>query len=165
MHDRSTLVLGLLTALALPLMACGGAPSAGDATAAAVAPAGSGESPTAPAALREPNTLQGIYTPVQALRGRGVYEEICSDCHQAEEWRDDLFLARWNGESVYRFWNYIFERMPNGAPPYSLPRESVSDVVSYILELNGVPAGTVEFGSDEESVAEHWLYWGPSGGG
>ena len=126
--------------------------------------AGPGASRPAPADLREPNTLEGIYTSAQARRGREVFEDVCADCHQVEDWQDDLFLARWNGESVYRFWTYIWERMPNGEPPYSLPRESVSDVLSYILELNGVPAGTEEFGSDEDAVAEHWLYWGELGG-
>ena len=161
----STRASALLTAIALSVTACGGGAAAGDPTAGAVAPAGSADAGPAPAELREPNTLDGIYTAAQAERGRQLYEDVCADCHQLEEWQDDLFLARWNGESVYRFWTYIYERMPNGAPPYSLPRASVSDAVSFILSLNGVPAGTQEFGSDEDAVAEHWLYWGPSAGG
>ncbi len=151
-----------MTALILAA-ACGGGPSGSETPGAAVAPAGGGEAAAVDAAaadLRQPNTLEGIYTAEQAQRGRQAYEEICSECHQTDEWQEDLFRARWSGESVYRFWTYIYERMPNGSPPYSLPRETVSDAVAYILQLNGVPAGAEEFGSDEESVAEHWLYWG-----
>lgn len=169
---RFATVFGLCTLAVSLTAACGGGSrGSGPATAASVAPASgdaaapsetAGQDATA-ADLRQPNTLSGIYTAEQALRGRQAYEEICSECHQTEEWQEDLFRARWNGESVYRFWNYIYERMPNGAPPYSLPRETVSDAVAYILQLNGVPAGNEEFGSDEDSVAEHWLYWGELG--
>ena len=154
----------LLVTAALVTTSCQGGASGSEAAGAAPSPAPGATSEAGAAELRQPNTLEGIYTEAQAQRGRQIYEEICSECHQTEEWQEDLFRARWNGESVYRFWTYIYERMPNGSPPYSLPRETVSDAVAYILQLNGVPAGPDEFGSDEESVAEHWLYWGELGG-
>jgi mono/diheme cytochrome c family protein len=109
---------------------------------------------------REPNTLEGIYTAAQAQRGRRVFEDACSSCHSTEDWQDELFLARWDGESVYRFWFFIYERMPDDAAPYSLPREQVSDVLTYILQLNGLPYGDGELGSDDDSIDQHWLYWG-----
>lgn len=158
---------GFLLTLAFLSTACQGGSTGSEPGSAAPKPAGEGDDgpPTAAAAeLRQPNTLEGIYTPAQAQRGRQAYEEICSECHQTDEWQEELFRSRWSGESVYRFWTYIYERMPNGAPPYSLPRETVSDAVAYILQLNGVPAGSEEFGSDEEAIAEHWLYWGELGG-
>jgi mono/diheme cytochrome c family protein len=157
---------GLCVTVVMLTAACGGGSSVSEPAGAAVAPAGGGRAAADPSAadLKQPNTLVGIYTAEQAQRGREAYEEICSECHQTDEWQEDLFRARWNGESVYRFWTYIYERMPNGAPPYSLPRETVSDAVAYILQLNGVPAGAEEFGSDEEAIAEHWLYWGELGG-
>lgn len=113
--------------------------------------------------MREPNTLAGIYTVAQAERGRAVFDDICSTCHNAEEWQDEGFKARWNGESIYRFWSWIYERMPDDAPPYSLPREQVSDVLTYILQLNGLPAGDTELGSDDDSIDQHWLYWSAAG--
>ncbi len=116
-----------------------------------------------PAASAEPSTLDGIYTVAQAERGAEVFADVCAECHEPEEWQDELFLARWEGESVYRFWTYIYERMPNGAPPYSLPREQVSDVLTYILQLNGLPAGGMELGSDDDSIDDHWLRWGVTG--
>jgi mono/diheme cytochrome c family protein len=112
---------------------------------------------------REPNTLAGVYTDAQAQRGRQVFENICSTCHNTEEWQDELFLARWEGESVYRFWFFIYERMPDDAPPYSLPREQVSDVLTYILQLNGLPSGDTELGSDDDSIDPYWLHWGSLG--
>jgi hypothetical protein len=167
MTDRLRGLSGLLVTSVILATACQGGSSGSEAAGATMVPAGTPDAASVDAAspeLRQPNTLEGIYTPAQAQRGRRAYEEICSECHQTEEWQEDLFRARWNGESVYRFWTYIYERMPNGAPPYSLPRETVSDAVAYILQLNGVPAGSEEFGSDEEAIAEHWLYWGPVGG-
>lgn len=105
----------------------------------------------------EPTTMDGVYTAAQAARGRQVYETVCVDCHNTEDWVEDGFRERWNGESVWRFWHYIWEQMPNGEPPYSLPREQVTDVVTYILQLNEVPAGTTELGSDDDSLDVHWL--------
>lgn len=137
---------------------CGGA--APQPTSAPVAETGAHAPPPV---VDEPSTLDGIYTVAQAARGHAVYENICSECHETEEWTDAAFKARWNEESIYRFWYFIYERMPHGAPPYSLPRENVSDVVTYILQLNGLPAGDAELGTDDDALDDHWLIWGTSG--
>ena len=133
----------------------------------AAAPAPAPEPAPSPAAAPaprddddEPSTLDGIYTPAQAERGAQVFAGICSDCHETIEWQDPAFRARWDGESVYRFWHYIFEQMPDGEPPYSLPRQNVSDVVAYIFQLNGLPAGAAELGTDDDDIDDHWLRWG-----
>ncbi len=110
-----------------------------------------------------PSTLDGIYTPEQAQRGYQVWENTCSECHDAEDWTETAFRDRWNEDSVYRFFYYIYERMPEGSVPYSLPRQDVADVLTYILQLNGVPAGDSELGSDDDAVGEHWLVWGSLG--
>lgn len=150
----------LLTTIGLLLVACQSGPPPSEGASEAPPPVSSPDAVVTTAELREPNTLEGIYTPAQAARGRQVFENICSECHKTEEWQDDGFRARWNGESVYRFWFYIYEQMPNGSPPYSLPRDQVSDVLTYILELNGLPPGDAELGSDDDSIDQHWLYWG-----
>ena len=152
--SRAATVLLFLTALTV----CQSGGSAVDPTPAQPSP-----EPTPEAEAAEPSTLDGIYTVSQAERGLDVFENVCSECHETVEWQDDLFLARWEGESVYRFWYYIYERMPNGAPPYSLPRDQVSDVVTYILQLNGLPAGETELGNDDDSIDDHWLRWGVTG--
>lgn len=148
---------GLLFCFALA--ACGGGtPDPGTAP----APSPSGAPAAAPAATPsdEPSTLDGVYTVAQAERGLEVFQNICSECHQTEEWTEDRFLARWDGESVFRFWYFIYERMPHGAPPYSLPRQTVTDVVTYIFQLNGLPPGSEELGADDESIDDYWLRWG-----
>lgn len=105
------------------------------------------------------STLDGIYTVAQAERGAGVYARICSECHDgAEDWTDPIFLQRWDGDSVFRFWYYIYERMPHG-DPYTLSREQVTDVLTYILQLNELPPGGGELGTDDDSLDDYWLYW------
>ncbi len=156
---RSQGLRSLLATVTLLLAACQtGSQGAGrsEAPAPVNTPGVSGEA----AEIREPSTLDGIYTAAQAQRGRQVFENICSTCHRAEDWQDAMFLARWEGESVFRFWWFIYERMPYGEPPYSLPREQVSDVLTYILQLNGLPSGDAELGSDDASIGQHWLHWG-----
>lgn len=160
---RPFLALSVLLLTSLTVAACGGSA----ATAESETPAPSVGVPTSVAAeaadRRSPNTLQGIYTEEQAQRGRQVFEDTCSACHEPEDWLDEFFLARWDGESVYRFWYYVFENMPDDAPPYSLPREEVSDVLTYIFQLNGLPAGDTELGSDDDAIDPYWLYWAGAG--
>lgn len=151
---------GLLALLTLFLVACSGTTQTGSATAEPAAPAAAAAAAPATSGSDESSTLDGVYTEAQALRGRKVFEDTCSACHQTEDWQDDLFLARWEGESVYRFWYYIYETMPDDMPPYALPREQVSDVMTYILQLNGLPSGDTELGSDDDSIDQHWLRWG-----
>ncbi len=151
---------GHLAAMALLLVACQSGSPPGAGASEAPAPVDSPTPSGATVEPREPSTLDGIYTAAQAQRGRRVFETTCSACHTTEDWQDELFLARWEGESVYRFWFFIYERMPDDAPPYSLPREQVSDVLTYILQLNGLPSGDGELGSDDDSIDQHWLHWG-----
>ncbi|MGI9629138.1 MAG: c-type cytochrome [Longimicrobiales bacterium] len=151
------LLCGLFLTAGLLLVGCQG--GSVPAEAGAPTPAAAPEEEAA-AEASEPSTLDGIYTPAQAVRGLQVFQNTCSECHAIEDWQDEYFLARWEGESVFQFWYYIYEQMPNGSPPYSLPREDVSDVLTYILELNGLPPGDVELGSDDDSIDQHWLNWG-----
>ena len=105
--------------------------------------------------------MDGVYTAAQAARGRGVFESVCSECHEPSDWTDTAFLDRWNEDSVFRFWYYIFERMPHGEP-MTLSRVQVTDAVAYIFQLNGLPTGAVELGTDDDDLDNHWIIWGPS---
>ena len=138
------------------LAACSGAPAAEE---AAPAPAPTAAVEPAPANDNdEASTLDGVYTVAQAQRGLGVFDDVCSECHEAVDWQDEGFLERWDNESVYRFWYYIYERMPHG-DPFTLSREQVTDVLTYILQLNGLPPGDQELGTDDDSIDDYWLIW------
>ena len=140
------------------IAACSGAPTAEE---AAPAPAPTAAVEPAPADdNEEASTLDGVYTVAQAQRGLGVFDDVCSECHEAVDWQDEGFLERWDNESVYRFWYYIYERMPHG-DPFTLSREQVTDVLTYILQLNGLPPGDQELGTDDDSIDDYWLIWSP----
>ena len=158
LEHRPRYARGLFAAIALLLAACQSGPPPG--ASSAPAPVDSPNPNGVTVEHKTPNTLEGIYTSAQAQRGRQVFENICSRCHHTEHWQEERFLARWEGVGVFRFWYYIYERMPEDEPPYVLTREQVSDVLTYILQLNGLPSGDAELGSDDDSVGQHWLYWG-----
>jgi len=161
---RTIFVVTGLLPLAL-FAACSGGSATASAPTPEPAPVATAPAPAAEAApateTDEASTLDGVYTVAQAERGLEVYQSVCTECHDGvEDWTDEGFLGRWDGDSVYRFWHYIYERMPHG-DPYTLTREQVSDVLTYILQLNGLPAGAQELGTDDDSLDDYWLYWTP----
>ena len=128
------------------------------ATTAAGDAASQAATPPAPTKADEPNTTHGIYTEAQAARGRDVFAAICSECHAPDDWTQQAFLDRWEEASVYRLWYWIYERMPHGAPG-SLTREQVTDALTYIFELNGLPPGDGELATDDDSIDDYWIIW------
>jgi len=118
--------------------------------------------PATPPAVRskadEPNTTDGIYTVAQAERGIGVYNAICVECHAPEDWTDPAFLERWEEASVFRLWYWIYERMPHGNPG-SLTRQQVTDALTYIFQLNGLPPGPSELADDDDTIDDYWIIW------
>lgn len=157
-YTGATLALALLTA-------CGS--GAGGSPAAATAPAPAAEAPAAAADSRtveagaEPTTADGIFTAAQAARGRQLFDDVCSECHETSDWTEAGFRGRWEDQSVFQLWYYINDRMPYN-DPFSLTREQVTDVLTYILQLNDLPAGDAELGSDDDSIDDFWIAWAAS---
>ncbi len=97
-----------------------------------------------------------VYTEAQAGRGEAAYQNHCAFCHL-----DDLsgfrglpltgpeFIARWNepGVTLENFLSFVTSAMPQEEPGTLRPQEYL-DVVAYILQANGYPAG------DRELTAE-----------
>ena len=102
--------------------------------------------------------MDGVYTVAQAERGLQVFNRICAECHLAEDWTQEAFLGRWEELSVFRLWYWIYERMPHGNPG-SLTREQVTDALTYIFQLNGLPPGNAELGTDDDSIDDYWIIW------
>lgn len=142
----------LLSALAF-VAACSSSP----APEAAPTPA----QPTAEAteeAPDEPTTADGIFTAAQAERGHELYRNVCSECHDTEDWTETGFKNRWADQSVFQLWYYINDRMPYD-DPWSLSRQQVTDVLTYILQLNDLPAGDSELATDDDSIDDYWIAW------
>ncbi len=106
----------------------------------------------------EPTTADGIYTLAQADRGKDLFSSTCSECHDVEDWTDSAFRGRWEDESVFQLWYYINDRMPYD-DPWSLSRQQVTDVLTYILQLNELPAGDTELATDDDSIDDFWIAW------
>ena len=90
----------------------------------------------------------GAYTAAQADSGRAIYERECAVCHQSNL-QGTFEAPQLAGESFLRFWADLspadlFVRISGSMPPGqagSLTDEAYLDVVAYLLEANGAPAG------------------------
>lgn len=86
----------------------------------------------------------GVYNQEQAKRGRTAYDAKCASCHDGgtmgpELW-GDAFQAQWENQYVRAFFNRIQTTMPEDAPG-SMSENDVLDVIAYVLQTNGFPAG------------------------
>ena len=98
------------------------------------------------AAGQERTVKDGVFTADQAVRGRERYESTCLRCHGVDltggagrSLVGDVFLRDWAGLTL----DGLFERMqsmpPGGAE--TLAEDAYVDIISYVLERNGFPAG------------------------
>jgi mono/diheme cytochrome c family protein len=91
----------------------------------------------------------GVYTPAQAARGKAVYDSTCSSCHRSDlggaeagALKGDRFWQNWGEDTLSNLYNLAKSTMPRNAA--SLPDENYLDIVAYILQANGYPAGEAE---------------------
>jgi hypothetical protein len=89
----------------------------------------------------------GVYTNVQAARGRAEYEARCSSCHRGGPRKDEAFMRDWSGSDVGSLFSQVMATMPGDAPS-SLSDNTYLDIVAYMLQLNAFPAGTIELSAD-----------------
>ncbi len=106
-----------------------------------------------PASAAEGKSIwDGAYTEAQAARGKSAYNTSCAGCH-----REDLtgyqgvlngnrFWEHWREDSLKSFFNVTKMTMPRGAPR-SLTDQQYLDIVAYVLQVNGLPAGNTELTS------------------
>ena len=104
-----------------------------------------------PTSAQEPPRIwQGVYTGAQADRGKAAYDAACIRCHGADlagttapALTGDRFLATFGNETVDRLFLKIRDTMP---PNFGtiLDDNARIDIVSYILRVNGYPAGRRE---------------------
>ena len=94
----------------------------------------------------------GVYTEAQASRGGPIYRANCTFCHGEDlSGSNELgppllgsgFLGPWRGLSIADLMTLITTSMPKDAPG-SLTVSEYTDVVAFLLETNGFPAGSAE---------------------
>jgi S-disulfanyl-L-cysteine oxidoreductase SoxD len=95
---------------------------------------------TASARQAEPtrmrSTNDGIYTEAQAERGRVLFTDVCSICHN-----DPLWRPGWQGKPLGEVYTKILKYMPDDNPG-TLSSAEVVAALAYIMRSNGVAAGT-----------------------
>ena len=102
-------------------------------------------------------TRDRIYTVAQADRGKQAYIRACAECHALGVYGGNT-LKSWEGGSLHDFYEWIATTMPKGNPG-SLKRRQYADVVAYILNLNGMPAGEQELPSGAADLKAIRIKW------
>ena len=115
-------------------------------------------------AAQEPRTiLGGVFTEVQAKRGRTLYDMRCAGCHGADldggvsapPLRGSDFEESWDGSPLMDLVERIRKTMPSDNPE-SLSRSQTVDLVTAILAGAGFPAGSAELSTGDD-VLTHTL--------
>jgi mono/diheme cytochrome c family protein len=99
----------------------------------------------------------GVFSAAQVQRGKKGYESQCARCHgetlgggeDSPALVDQNFLKGWFGKSVGHLVEYTREEMPSDGPG-KLSRRQCTDVVAFLLDANGFPAGPNELDPDVE---------------
>jgi mono/diheme cytochrome c family protein len=101
------------------------------------------------AAVTSRTTFSGVYTAAQAAKGEEIFSESCAPCHRqapggvTSPLSGPAFAARWQGQTVADLFEKIRISMPENAPG-TLSAQANVDVVAYLLQVNGFPAGSIE---------------------
>lgn len=93
------------------------------------------------AAGADKTVWDGVYTDAQAARGQAAFDSRCRQCHRGGFFQG--FIERWREDKLSGIFNFISTRMPLDNPG-SARQDQYLDIVTYILSLNNLPAGTEE---------------------
>ncbi len=93
-------------------------------------------------------SIAASFNPAQAEHGKTVFEGKCASCHgskleggaHAPALTGSSFWAQWDGQTTRSLYGRVISTMPPDAPGTLMDTDAI-DVVSYILEANGLPAG------------------------
>ena len=106
-----------------------------------------------PAPNGQRSTGLGVYSREQWMRGRDVYAGMCAGCHPAVTHVGPAFTKSWAGKKLSDLFGFLRERMPKNDPG-SLSEQEYVDVMSYMLRLNGMPAGVEEMPADSVALTK-----------
>jgi mono/diheme cytochrome c family protein len=94
------------------------------------------------------SSWSGVYSTTQADHGRQLFDDNCAKCHQSTlDGMDEIpalkgahFMADWEQQSVADLMDRVHTTMPLDNPG-ALNADNSTDVVAYLLQQNGMPAG------------------------
>ena len=117
-------------------------------------------SPAAHGRTQETRSVwSGVYTAVQADRGKTVYARHCARCHgddlggtRAYPLAGEGFMDHWEQHTLGRLYRQIRDTMPRGEAP-SVNDGDKRDAMAYLLQQNGFPTGSAELSTDDDELA------------
>ena len=91
----------------------------------------------------------GVYTSAQADKGKTLFEDNCAKCHgstldgndEIPQLKGSHFMSDWEAQTVADLIERVHTTMPMDNPG-ALNTESSTAVVAYLLQQNGMPAGS-----------------------
>jgi cytochrome c5 len=95
----------------------------------------------------------GVFSEDQASRGRASYNASCATCHRTDltgyesALKGQKFMDRWREDALESLYSNIKRSMPRNAPG-TLETATYLDIVAYILQQNGFPAGAWDLSPD-----------------
>jgi mono/diheme cytochrome c family protein len=110
-----------------------------------------------PGKTHETTIRDGVYTPAEAASGKAVYASQCSLCHldslagggnESPALKGAAFISDFDGKPLRSLYSRIISTMPS-SDPGSLSDKETLDLVAYILQQNGFPAGKKALGSPD----------------
>ncbi len=125
------------------------------------------------ALAQPPTVLDGVFSKAQAQRGKNVYTRHCQGCHSSNlqgegiepPLIDTLFIDAWREDKLFSLYDFIAVRMPKEgrkSRPGSLTPEQYLDIVAFILERNGYPAGSAELTHEQLATTQFVGLGGPA---
>ncbi len=101
------------------------------------------------------SVFDGVFTTQQSARGESQYLETCERCHLESLAGDDdedvpplvgeEFLSEWAEWTVGDLFEFLTTEMPpKRKDRRKLSAENHADILAYVLEQNGFPAGKAE---------------------
>jgi mono/diheme cytochrome c family protein len=111
---------------------------------------------------RPKNVREGAFSADQAERGKAGFDGVCQRCHGAAlngsegngpPLKGGTFLAHWDKDTLGSLWVKIRDTMPLGVPG-TLTDEVKLQILAYVLQQNGFPAGATELPGDVNALEE-----------
>lgn len=99
--------------------------------------------------LHAKTVWDGVFTAAQAQRGQASYTQYCVACHKADllgiegAMKGESFMDRRREDTLETLFLDIKATMPRGKPG-GLTDQTYSDIISYLLQGNEMPAGDIE---------------------
>ena len=108
------------------------------------------------------STASGVFTVEQAKSGERAFQAKCAGCHgedlhsadaEAPDLTEGAFKFGWQGKTLANRFEQIRSTMPLGNAR-GLDDQTYIDIVAYILQFNGVPAGNQKLEPDMRALEQ-----------